>query len=131
MRAGRLHTPDFGRFDSTGRLEVLGRLDDVVISGGTNVALGAVERRLRAHPTISEAAVGVPDAEWGTRVVAFIVAVPGREPPTSDEVRDFVAVTHPREWAPREVVVRAALPMLESGKPDRQALTHGPAARYG
>jgi O-succinylbenzoic acid--CoA ligase len=132
LRAGRLHTPDVGRLDPTGRLEVLGRVDDVVVSGGVNVALGAVERRLRAHPAVSEAAVvGVPDQEWGTRVVAFVVAAPGREPPTTHEVRDFVAGRHPREWAPHEVVVRTALPVLESGKLDRQALAHERASRHG
>jgi O-succinylbenzoic acid--CoA ligase len=123
LRGGWLHTPDVGRIDATGRLAVVGRLDDVVVSGGTNVPLGAVERRVCANPAVHDAAViGVPDADWGTRVVAFVVAGPGLEPPTTDQLRDFVSEMHPRAWAPREVVYREALPMLESGKVDRQGL---------
>ena len=133
LQGGRLNTPDVGRVDpTTGRLEILGRLDDVVVSGGANVALSAVERRVREHPSVAEAAVvGVPDAEWGTRVVAFVVAVPGVVPPSVAELRDFVAEVHPRGWSPRELVVESMLPMLESGKPDRQALVRTMASLHG
>jgi O-succinylbenzoic acid--CoA ligase len=123
LRGGWLHTPDVGRIGACGRLEVLGRRDDVVVSGGTNIPLGAVERRLRSHPAVRDVAViGVPDLEWGTRVVAFVVLEPQVEAPTTEQLRDFVANGHPREWAPREVVWLGALPMLESGKVDRQGL---------
>ena len=114
---GRFLTQDCGRLED-GRLEVLGRLDDVVISGGVNVALPAVRDRVLAHPSVTDAAVlGLPDPEWGTRVVAYIVG-----PVALDDLRDFVAAELPRTWAPREVVVLEALPMLASGKVDRQAL---------
>ena len=67
-------TSDAGRVDDDGRLHVLGRIDDVVISGGVNVPLPAVARRLREHPDIEAVEVlGIPDEEWGTRVVAFVV----------------------------------------------------------
>ncbi|TCN40417.1 O-succinylbenzoic acid--CoA ligase [Kribbella orskensis] len=125
-------TQDRGRFVD-GRLQVIGRLDDVVISGGVNITLTAVQARLLEHPGVSDAVVlGVPDPEWGSRVVAFVVGrpgggEPGRNEPGRDELRDFVAEVLPRTWAPRDVVRLAALPMLASGKVDRQGLLEGVA----
>ena len=111
-------TSDAGRLDEDGRLQVLGRLDDVVVSGGVNVPLPGVAARLRDHPGVAEAEVlGVPDAEWGTRVVAFVV---GSADPA--ELRDWVAAAHPRAWAPREVLRVEALPLLPNGKVDRPSL---------
>ena len=110
-------TSDLGRLDD-GRLRVLGRVDDVVISGGVNVPTPAVARRLRAHPDVTAVEViGVDDPEWGQRVVAAVV---GRL--TLDQARDWVAVEHPRTWAPRDLVVLDALPMLDTGKVDRLRL---------
>jgi O-succinylbenzoic acid--CoA ligase len=119
---GALRTPDLGRLDDDGRLVVLGRADDVVVSGGVNVALPAVEDRLRQHPALADVAlVGVDDPEWGARVVAF--AVPAASPePSLDVLRDFVADALPRAWAPRQLVVVGRVPLLESGKVDRVAL---------
>ena len=111
-------TADAGRLDEDGRLHVLGRVDDVVVSGGVNVPTPAVAARLRAHPDVVDAAVvGVPDDEWGHRVVAFVVG-------TLDvaTARDWVGEVHPRSWAPREVVAVDALPLLRNGKVDRLAL---------
>ena len=122
LQGGWLHTPDLGRLDDDGRLEIRGRVDDVAVSGGVNVPLGAVEGRLLACPGVAQAAVvAVPDAEWGQRVVAVVVA-DGSAAPGLVYVRDFVGGALPREWAPRELVMVASLPMLESGKVDRQAL---------
>lgn len=101
-----------------GKLRVLGRLDDMVVSGGVNVALPAVQERVLEHPLVHDAVVlGVPDPEWGTRVVAFLVGTV-----TLPDLRDFVSSALPRAWAPRDVVVLDELPMLASGKVDRQAL---------
>ena len=113
-------TSDAGRFDEDGRLRVYGRLDDVVISGGVNVPLPAVAARLSAHPSVVAVEVlGVPDPEWGQRVVAFVVASP---PPSVAELRDHVGEVHPRSWAPRQVMVLDAMPLLANGKLDRVAL---------
>jgi o-succinylbenzoate---CoA ligase len=113
-------TNDAGRLDREGRLKVLGRIDDVVVSGGVNVPLPVVAARLRAHPDVTAAElVGVPDPEWGQRVVAFVVT---SAPVSLEEVRYWVAGEHPRAWAPREVVAVDALPMLANGKVDRMAL---------
>lgn len=114
-------TPDVGRIAEDGRLEVLGRADDVAVSGGINVPLPAVERALATHPDVSAAAcLAAPDAVWGERVVAFVVA--GRPAPTLDELRAHVALGCPRTWAPRELVLVPELPLLTTGKTDRQAL---------
>ena len=94
--------------------------DDVVLSGGVNVGLAAVERRVREHHLVHDAAVvGVEDAEWGSRVSAFAVADPVL---TLDALRDFVAAELPRTWAPRDLTVLRELPLLDNGKVDRQAL---------
>lgn len=115
-------TSDAGRFDEDGRLQVWGRIDDVVISGGVKVPLPAVARRLLDHPGLAAVEVlGLPDPEWGQRVVAFVVAVDGVAPARS-ELRDFVAERHPRSWAPRQVVVLDRLPLLANGKVDRVRL---------
>ncbi len=120
LRDGWFRTQDRGRFVD-GRLQVIGRLDDVVISGGVNVTLTAVQARLLEHPAVKDAVVlGVPDAEWGSRVVAFVVGDVALA-----EVRDFVAEVLPRTWAPRDVIGLTALPMLASGKVDRQSLLEG------
>jgi len=111
-------TQDLGRIDHDGLLEVAGRVDDVVISGGVNVPAPAVAARLRAHPDVRDAeVVGVPDPEWGQAVVAVLV---GDVP--LDDVRAWVAAEHPRAWAPRRVVPVPALPLLPNGKVDRLAV---------
>jgi O-succinylbenzoic acid--CoA ligase len=111
-------TSDAGRLDDDGRLTVLGRVDDMVVSGGVNVPAPAVAARLRRHPEVTDAEVlGVPDPEWGQRVVAFVVGRLDRE-----QVRAWVAEEHPRSWAPQQVVSLDAIPRLDNGKPDRLAL---------
>jgi len=118
LRDGWFLTSDVGRLHDDGRLEVLGRVDDVVISGGVNVPTPAVARRLREHPGVEQAEViGVPDPEWGHRVVAFVVGQIGR-----DEARDWVAEVHPRSWAPSEIFLTEEFPLLSNGKVDRQRL---------
>jgi O-succinylbenzoic acid--CoA ligase len=120
LEDGWFLTADTGRLDEDGRLQVLGRLDDVVISGGVNVPTPAVAARLRKHPDVTDAAVvGVPDEEWGHRVVAFVVSTSATD---LQGLRAWVAAVHPRSWAPRDVVVVDALPLLPNGKVDRLAL---------
>ncbi|HET6938545.1 MAG TPA: class I adenylate-forming enzyme family protein, partial [Nocardioides sp.] len=109
---------DAARIDEDGRLAVLGRLDDMVVTGGVNVPAPVVARRLREHPAVRAAEVlGVPDEEWGTRLVAFVVGELSQT-----EAREWVAEQHPRSWAPRQLVVLDALPMLANGKVDRAQL---------
>lgn len=117
-------TADAGRFDEEGRLELLGRLDDVVVSGGVNVPGAVVAATLRSHPGVAFAeVVGVPDDEWGQRVVAVVAPAGGStEAPDTETLREWVAAEHPRSWAPRQVVAVEDIPLLDNGKPDRLAL---------
>ena len=118
MRDGWFVTQDLGRLDHDGRLQVLGRVDDVVLSGGVNVPAPAVAERLRGHAAVRSAeVVGVADEEWGQRVVAFVVG-----DLSLDEARDWVAAVHPRSWAPRELHVVERIPLLGNGKVDRVRL---------
>lgn len=127
---GRHLTRDVGRVDAEGRLHVLGRVDDVVISGGVNVAAAAVEQVLGEHPGIAACAVvGRPDDEWGERVVAVVQPVRADQSPTLEELRDFAAGRLSPAELPREVVALAMLPLLASGKPDKAAVRSLVAAR--
>jgi O-succinylbenzoic acid--CoA ligase len=114
-------TGDVGRWDGD-RLQVLGRADDLVVTGGEKVAPLAVEAALAEHPSVAEVVVvGVPDAEWGARVVAHVVLRRGAAL-TLAEAREHVAARLGRVAAPRQLEVLDAVPALPSGKPDRAVL---------
>ena len=112
-------TGDLGRFVD-GRLEVLGRADDVIVTGGEKVVPAAVERVLAAQPGVRAACVvGLPDAEWGAIVAAAVVADPVADP---DRLRAAVREALGRAAAPRIVQTVDALPLRGIGKPDRIAV---------
>jgi O-succinylbenzoic acid--CoA ligase len=82
---GWLHTGDLGTLDAEGGLQVLGRLKELIVTGGENVAPLEVEQALLAHPAVLDVGVaGLPDAEWGEAVTAFVVL---REPTAAEELR--------------------------------------------
>lgn len=116
LRGGWLHTGDLGRFDSYGHLTLVDRAKDVVITGGYNVYPREVEDVLVCDPAVAEAAVvGVPDAEWGERLVAFVVAEPGRRPDaTALDERCLTSIA--RHKRPKQYVVVDALPRNPAGK---------------
>ena len=115
---GRLRTADRGRWRH-GRLQILGRVDDVIISGGLTIDLAAVERIVRtwAGPGGEAVVVGVPHPEWGT---ALVVVSDGSG--ELAEVQQLVRRTLPSYAAPQAHVRLPSLPRLASGKPDRQAI---------
>lgn len=120
---GWFHTSDAGLLDDDGRLRILGRVDDMVVSGGVNVPAAAVAARLREHPLVGAAdVVGLADPEWGQRVVAVLSLAEPDATLTLDEARAWVGELHPRAWAPREVIVVPVVPMLANGKVDRLAV---------
>jgi acyl-CoA synthetase (AMP-forming)/AMP-acid ligase II len=128
LRDGWLRTGDLGRVGRDGRLAVLGRRDDLVISGGVNVHPDEVEAVLATHPGVAEAAVaGRPDPEWGQRVAAYVVPRDPASPPTLAELRAFTRRRLAAAKAPRELVLVPALPRSPSGKLLRRLLADGQA----
>ena len=112
-------TGDLGRWVD-GRLEVLGRVDDVIVTGGEKVAPAAVERVLTAQPGVRAACVvGLPDPEWGAVVAAVLVV---DTPPAMDGLRAAVRAVLGRAAVPRVLRTVDALPLRGIGKPDRAAV---------
>lgn len=116
LRDGWLHTGDLGRFDDAGYLTLVGRANEVVITGGYNVYPREVEDVLMADPGVREAAViGVPDAEWGEHVVAYVVPAAGAAIEESAlDRRCLEAIA--RHKRPREYRMVAELPRNQAGK---------------
>ena len=120
---GWLTTQDLGRVTGDGRLEVLGRVDDVIVTGGVNVSATAIGELLATQADVAAAAVvGVADEEWGQRVVAVVVPKTEASPPNLAVLRAHVYARAAPALAPRELHLVDALPMLASGKLDRPAL---------
>ena len=129
-------TSDLGSIDDDGRLTVLGRADDVIITGGIKVSAAHVQEELEKSDAVAAAFVaGVPSAEWGQAVAAYVAlatppegtavpAVPAGTGGTGDH-----AVVLEQEWhrtlgilAPKTVLAASSLLMLPNGKPDRLAM---------
>lgn len=120
---GWLRTGDVGRIDAAGRMEVVDRLKDLIVSGGVNVSPTEVERVLRGHPGVADVAVaGRPDQEWGESVVAWIVPADPSSPPSVEGIRDWAGERLAASKLPREVVVVEAIPRTPGGKVVRRLL---------
>jgi o-succinylbenzoate---CoA ligase len=116
---GWFRTGDLGRLDAAGRLVVQGRADDVINTGGFKVVPGEVAEALRTCPGVSDVAVvGLPDPEWGERVIAVVVPADPADPPGLELLRLHVRRRLPRYAAPSKVVIVDAVPLLPSGKHD-------------
>lgn len=114
-RGGPHRTGDLGAFDEEGRLTVVGRRDDVIITGGEKVHPEVVAAVLEEHPGVRDAAVvGIPDLEWGQAVVGVVVGeVDG------DEVVAWARERLLAHEVPKRVTVVAEIPQVALGKPDR------------
>lgn len=121
---GRFHTGDIGKMSPDGSLTVLGRMDDVINTGGVKIAPGAVERVLTGMPAVRAACVfGADDPEWGHVVVAAIVpSRPDSPAPSLPDVAATVREELGRAAAPKHLMVLDELPVRGPGKPDRAAL---------
>lgn len=130
-----LRTGDLGIRDEAGRLRVVGRVDDLITTGGETVAPAAVASVLRDHPRVADAAVvGVPDEEWGERVGALVV--PSTDPGVDEEEEAGTVEAAPEAEAleahcrerlagfelPRRWAVAEELPRTASGTVDRTAV---------
>jgi O-succinylbenzoic acid--CoA ligase len=120
---GWMVSSDLGELDPGGRLVVTGRVDDVVLTGGENVVAAQVAEVLASHPDIAEVEViGVPDPEWGQRVVAVVVPRRSGVVPSLAELRLWCVDRLPAAARPLGMVVVEQIPRLGSGKPDRLAI---------
>lgn len=131
LRGGWYFTGDLGYLDGDGDLYVVGRVDDLIITGGENVYPAEVEAVLGAHPGVREVAVvGLPDPRWGQAVTAFVV--PRSPGLTADELDRFCLASTElaRFKRPRRYVFVARLPRSPTGKLLRALLREsaGPAS---
>jgi O-succinylbenzoic acid--CoA ligase len=123
FRSGWFRTGDLGRLHPDGRLEVLGRADDLINTGGTKVAPAEVERVLAAQPGVREACVvGLSDPEWGEVVVAALAPADPAAPPAEDLLRAVVRARVGRAAVPKAVRFVPELPLCGPGKIDRRAV---------
>jgi cyclohexanecarboxylate-CoA ligase len=115
---------DLGVMDADGYVRVTGRVKDIVIRGGLNISVRQVEDLLSAHPAVNAvAAVGMPDEVLGERVCCYLAPVPGAEPLTVGQIKDYLlgqglAV----QKVPERVEIVDALPMTATGKVQKNLL---------
>ncbi len=116
LRDGWLHTGDIGELDDGGHLHIVGRIKEVIRSGSSTIVPKEVEDVLLLHPAVAEAAViGLPDAEWGEAVTAFVVRKPGM----AASERDLIEHCRARLAGykkPRAIRFVASLPRSHYGK---------------
>ncbi len=118
LAGGWLHTGDVGFLDVDGYLTLVDRIKDMIIRGGENIAPAEIEDVLLAYPGIAEAAViGVPDPEWGQRLVAVVVGEGD-----AAEIQQWVKDRLRSAKTPDTIVFRAELPKTETGKLLRRTL---------
>ncbi|MDX1658688.1 MAG: AMP-binding protein [Nitriliruptorales bacterium] len=123
FRDGWFVTNDVGQIDDDGKLQVLGRVDDVIITGGENVMASVVANALTTDDRVAEAAVvGRPDPEWGQVVAAVVVPADPDDPPTLEELRRSVTNLLPGYALPKELWTVERLPRDAMGKISRRAL---------
>ena len=117
------HTGDVGYRDDDGRLWVVGRLDDRIVTGGENVHPAEVADALADRSGVAEAAVvGLPDEEWGERVATLVVPVEPANPPTAEAVRSGLRGEVADYALPKTVAFTDELPRTASGTVDRDAV---------
>jgi long-chain acyl-CoA synthetase len=120
---GWLATGDLGHRDSDGFYFVTGRLKELIIKGGENIAPREIDEALMRHPAVLEAAaVGIPDPDYGQDILACVVLKPGARADEA-ELRAYCAANLGRYKTPRVFRLVAALPKGPSGKVQRLRLT--------
>ncbi len=119
---GWLHTGDLAIRDSEGYYTIVGRLKDVIISGGENIYPAEVESVLASHPAVAEVAlITAPDPRWGEVGWAVTVPRPGQQIDSAD-ILAFAGERLARYKLPKQVIIADALPKTAAGKVDKQTL---------
>lgn len=120
---GPYATGDLGHLDGEGLLFVTGRKGDRITTGGVKVEPGPVEDALRTHPAVAEACVvGLPDPDWGERVVAALVLRKDQAMPSEESLRALLKSLLPSTHVPKAFVEVAAIPRSEAGKMQRSEM---------
>ncbi len=120
---GWFPTGDAGALTDDGQLSIIGRADDMIISGGEKVWPDVVERVLAELPHIAEVAVvGRPDPQWGQAVTAVVVPTDAAQPPELAQLRELVKSQLPAYCAPHALQLVATLPRTPLGKVQRRYL---------
>lgn len=124
VRDGWLNTGDLARVDADGFIHLRGRAKDLIIRGGHNIDPAVIEDALLAHPAVTGAsAVGRPDPHSGEVPVAYVTLAPGETDTGADELIAFAARHVPeRAAAPKDIIILAALPLTDIGKPSKVPL---------
>ncbi len=118
----QLRSGDVGRWGEDGQLEVVGRISDLIISGGENVAPETVEAALAQHASVADVAVvGRDDAQWGQSVTAIVVLEPGSSV-TADELIEFCRPRLSAHERPKQIEFRQSLGRSATGKLRRREL---------
>lgn len=121
--SGMMDTGDMGYLDKVGRLFIVGRDDDMIVSGGENVYPRAVENALSELPEVADnAVIGVPDDDYGERLAAFVVPQPNAEI-EEESVRKYLKDKVSRFEQPRDIKIVAKIPRNPAGKVVRGELT--------
>lgn len=129
---GWCRTGDLARITADGFIYIIGRLKDMILSGGENIYPAEIENILAEHPAIQEAAViGVPDPYRGQAAKAFVVLRAGAAALTLDDLRAFLADKLGRHEMPASLEVRASLPHTPVGKLAKRDLIAAEAGRIG
>jgi fatty-acyl-CoA synthase len=117
-----IRSGDLGWIDASGNIHLSGRLKEMIITGGENVFPAEVENVLSSHPDVAEAAViGVHDDEWGERVVAVLVPLPGRQP-THEQLRRYSRERLAGFKVPKKFHLVPQLPITPAMKVDKRTI---------
>ena len=115
-----LATGDVGHWDEEGLLTIVGRSKEIVISGGENIHPAEVDRALAGIAGLKDwCTVGAADPKWGETIA--VVAVPGQNPPSLEQVRNWAEKYIARFKLPRKLVLVDQIPLGPTGKHDRRA----------
>lgn len=122
--SGFSRSGDLGRMDADGFVRVTGRLKDIVIRGGMNISAREIEDLVVELPSVANVAVvGMPDERLGEKVCVFVVAAPGEEPPTLDDIASHLTGRKvAKQKFPERIEVRDSLPMTATGKLQKHLL---------